>query len=201
MFTSQLAYLMILLAAAGIHRTMSAEGMYTVHIVNVLCGCHADCPSGMEYLTQPPTQLNCDPIGVRIRLQCIATLGSLTWYWTPNISNAGVSGLGIPILPEDNSDNYTAAVGPPDTHSKEIVFTVSNATLGYYWCEINNASLRPTTITPICLPMDATLPTCTIDSVFASHHSTIRESECAEQNATLIIPRPVLPITCGLQQV
>ena len=61
--------------------------------------------------------------------------------WLFRAGMHGVSGLGI--LPEDNSDNYTAVVGPPDTHSKEIVFTVSNATLGYYWCEINNASSLP----------------------------------------------------------
>ena len=60
----------------------------------------------------------------------------MTWYWTTNVCEAGVSGTAI--LPENMTDNYQFA-GLFSPGIRTVVFTVSSSTLGYYWYEISNA--------------------------------------------------------------
>ena len=91
--------------------------------------------------------LDCDPLGTSVLLECVTSSSSdiVNWYWTQNVSEAGVSGTAI--LSESNTGNYVVASGG-GTNSKQIRFTVNESTLGYYWCEISNAvnvSLRPST--------------------------------------------------------
>ena len=141
--------------------------------------------------------LDCDPLGISIILQCSTGSSSniVTWYWTQNISEAGVSGTAI--LPGDTSDNYQ--VTSFSTNNKEICFTVNESTLGYYWCEISNAvnvSLRPSTITPVCAPMNNSQQNqCTREHIQDDlhHHNT----ECAEEDSPTMINRPPLPNSCA----
>ena len=146
-----------------------------------------------QYGIQPPSMLGCDPLGTNITLQCaiLPAADTVTFYWTQNICEAGVSGTAI--LPGDTSGNYQvdASLGPS---FRVISFTVSESTLGYYWCEIStavNAPLRPSTITPICQPM-SNLKKC--NGLYILHHRT--RPECAEENSPTVISRPPHPTSC-----
>ena len=64
-----------------------------------------------QYFMQPPTMLDCDPLGTSIALECATDSPgydndnvNITFYWTQNVSEAGVSGTAI--LSGDTSDNY-----------------------------------------------------------------------------------------------
>ena len=52
-----------------------------------------------QYTLQPPTALNCDPLGGIIGLQChIHGLVNVTWYWSRCDQDAGVNGTAIYCL-------------------------------------------------------------------------------------------------------
>ena len=148
-----------------------------------------------KYGIQPPTMLDCDPLGTNITLQCAIQPAedTVTFYWTRNVSEAGVNGTAI--LPGDTSDNYQ--VTTYIINNRQISFTVSESTLGYYWCEISNAvnvSLRPSTITPVCPPMSSS-QRCDQSQILSDlHHRTL---ECAEENSPTVISRPTLPTSCA----
>ena len=149
-----------------------------------------------RYDTLPPTMLDCDPLGTVITLECATDYGNVTFYWTQDVSEAGVSGTAI--LPGDTSHNYQV-----DTlHFPGIIylnFSVSESTLGYYWCEISNAvnvSLRPSTITPVCPHMNCSQENkCDEQHLSDLHH--IGTNECAEKNSPTVISRPPLPTSCA----
>ena len=136
-----------------------------------------DCPSGYWYTTQPPANLNCNPVGLsRLTLKCItsSTEDIVNWYWTQDISDAGINGTAL----QDQTINYDVTMF--GTNHKQLHFTVSSSTLGYYWCEISNAvnvTLRPSTITPVCLP-NGSSTTCT-DIQIAKQHNPYRV--CVEE--------------------
>ena len=140
-----------------------------------------------KYTNQPPNELNCNPLHTTVTLQCATDSNSheVTWYWTQNFSDAGIRGE--EILP--GSTGYTVSVF--GAHLKHLTFVVMNSSLGYYWCEISNAvnaSLRSSTITPVCAQQ--TLSKCNESYVFGIHH--IGE-ECAMENSPLVFNRPPLP--------
>ena len=141
--------------------------------------------------------LDCDPLGVDVVLRCTSSSSSdiVTWYWTQNVGEAGVSGTAI--LPGNTSDNYK--FDTISTNNRQIGFTVNESTLGYYWCEISNAvnvSLRPSTITPVCPPMNSSQQKkCTTEHIkFDLHHT---DTECAEEDSPKVFNRPPLPTNCG----
>lgn len=121
----------------------------------------------------------------------------MTWYWSPSVCDAGISGTAI--LPGDNSDAYNVAT-LGSTNNKQISFTVTNSTLGYYWCEIGNSvnvSLRPSTITPVLQPHE-TLPVCTTAHVSSIHNSN---PECAAIGSPVTYSRSPSPASCTLVSV
>ena len=139
--------------------------------------------------------LDCDPLETNITLLCHIepVTNTATFYWTQNVSEAGVSGTAI--LPGYcTSDNYQV-----DTLNFPGIiylnFIVSESTLGYYWCENSNAvnvSLTPSTITPVCPPMSSSQK-CDEKHVLSDHIGT----ECAEENSPTVISRPPLPTSCA----
>ena len=137
--------------------------------------CWLACPGGYRFTTQPPGQLNCNPVGTLIILQCISgsTSDHVTWYWSQSVCDAGINGTAI--LPGDSSDAYAATMAK-DPNNVHIKFIVTQSTLGYYWCEISNAvnvSLRTSTITPVLQPTTNTsLPLCTTEFVTNLHTHT-----------------------------
>ena len=154
------------------------------------------CPGGYRFTTQPPSQLNCDPVERFISLQCVS--GSIsdcvTWYWSQSVCDAGINGTAI--LPGDTSDAYeVSTLG--SASNRQISFTVTQSTLGYYWCEISNAlnvSLRSSTITPVLQPTTNTsLPLCTGGHVAAIHNSN---PECAAVGSPIVYTYTPLPSEC-----
>ena len=146
---------------------------------------------------QPPTMLDCDSLGTNITLQCAIrpVANTVTFYWTQNVSEAGVSGTAI--LPGDTSDNYQVDTSL-GTSIRYLSFTVSESTLGYYWCEISNAvnvSLRPSTIIPVCPPINSSQMCDQQHIIKDLHHLRI---ECAEENSPTVISRPPLPTSCAM---
>ena len=108
-------------------------------------------------------------------------LATLNWYWTQNVSDAGVNGT--LISPGDSSDAYMVTVITQAINQRGLSFVVTNSTLGYYWCEIgnvSNVSLRPTTITPVCSAGSSQLMNCT-DTEIANKH--IHTAMCAVINS------------------
>ena len=88
-----------------------------------------DCPGGVRYIAQPPTELNCNPMGVFLQLSCAINQDiNVTWYWTRCVYNAGVNGTAI--LPADTSDAYGVYHLPFSTTHTFTLFLVTNATLG-----------------------------------------------------------------------
>ena len=117
----------------------------------------------------------------------------MNWYWTQNISDAGVNGT--PILPGDNSDTYIVTVNAQPVNERHLTFTVTDSTLGYYWCEIGNVTdvlLRPTTITPVCSTGSSQIMNCT-DTEIANKHVVM--ALCAVINSPFS-PSP-LPSPCA----
>ena len=132
--------------------------------------------------------LDCDPLGANITLWC-GSPSNITWFWSQNVSEAGVSG--IEILSCDSAYQITQF-----NQSIGITFTVNESMLGYYWCEISNAvnvSLRPSTITPVCPPMNHSQQKC--DHFHVNNHHT---PECAEADSPTMISRPPLPTSCAV---
>ena len=133
--------------------------------------------------------LDCDPLGTKIKLQCVSSQ-FVTFYWTQNVSEAGVNGTAI--LPGD-----TSHVTNNNSNFRDVCFTVSESTLGYYWCENSNAvdvSLRPSTITPVCPPMNSSKKCDEQHNFRHLHHS---RTECAEENSPTVFSRPPLPTSCA----
>ena len=147
----------------------------------------ADC-SSVSYAVQPPTELKCNPVGKFITLACdikhnSVNLHNVTWYWSRCVHDAGVNGTAI--LPEDNSDAYRVQVSNYRA-SNQLIFRVTNSTLGYYWCEISsavNVSLRPSIITPVL--NRTSLPECTNYSVLIAHNYKFGP-ECAAKDSPII---------------
>ena len=140
--------------------------------------------------------LDCDPMGTNISLHCgiLPAKDTATFYWTENVSEAGVSGTAI--LLGDTSHNYQVTSFGPSF--RDISFTVSESTLGYYWCEISNAvnvSLRPSTITPVCPPMSNSQK-CNSTHLLNDLHRF--ETVCAEENSPTVFSRPPLPTSCAV---
>ena len=135
--------------------------------------------------------LDCDPLGTNITLHC-GSKSNMTWYWTQNVCKAGVTGTAI--LPGGNV-YLISQVG----QTIGITFTVNESTLGYYWCEISNAvnvSLRPSTITPVCLPMNRSQQQkCNHSHVNQHEHKT---QECAEADSPTVTSRLLLPTSCAV---
>ena len=158
------------------------------------------CPGGYRYSTQPPSELNCNPVNRFISLHCISGSSSdtVTWYWTQSACDAGVSGTAI--LPGDPSDAYEVnTIGSP--HNRQISFIATNSTLGYYWCEISsavNVSLRPSTITPVLQPTNTSLPLCTNQNIQLLHNTN---PECAAEGSPIVYTRTPLPSSCAIVRV
>ena len=132
-----------------------------------------------------------------ISLQC--TTGSsvdiVMWYWTQSACDAGVNGT--VILPGDTNDAYDFA-DFGSTNNRQVSFTASVSTLGYYWCEISNAvnvSIRPSIITPVLQPTGTSLPLCTISIILPLHNSM---SECAAVGSPVVFPRTPPPSSCTI---
>ena len=144
--------------------------------------------------------LDCDPLGTSILLECATASSSdiVNWYWTQNVSEAGVSGTAI--LSGNTSSNYQVTT-VVSKNNRQIRFTVSESTLGYYWCEISNAvnvSLRPSTITPVCPPMSCSQhKKCNRIHVHTVYHNG---DECAEENSPTTFSRLPLPTSCVVLQ-
>ena len=155
------------------------------------------CPGGYIFSTQPPSELNCDPVNRFVSLQCISGSSSdtVTWFWTTDVCDAGVSGTAI--LPKDTNDSYElSTLGT--TNNKQISFTGSNSTLGYYWCEISsavNVSLRPSIITPVLQPTNTSLPLCTNQNVQLLHNTN---PECAAVGSPIVYTRIPSPSSCTM---
>ena len=140
-------------------------------------------------------------MGDLLQLQCSINHDSgysnVTWYWTRCVHNAGVNGTAI--LPADTSDAYGVYHLPFSTTHTIMIFLVTNATLGYYWCEINSTEnsspLRSSVITPVLQPTNASLPRCTITSIQFIHNFR-SGPECAAEGSPIIYPRAPLPSFC-----
>ena len=87
-----------------------------------------------QYIAQPPTALNCDPLGGIIGLVCQIRqdngFGNVTWYWSRCDQDACVNGTAI--LLEDRSDVYGVEQHFFSGNStlSNLIFLVTNATLG-----------------------------------------------------------------------
>ena len=148
-----------------------------------------------RYIVQPPSSLDCDPLGAEISLECFVQVASdqesITWYWTQNVTEAGINGT--PIATGNGFRLIEIS-----SSTKLISFTVTESKLGYYWCAINaamNISLRPSTITPICLPPTSLPNKCTNAHIINNLHHI--SSKCAVQNSTMVFARPPLPTSCS----
>ena len=158
------------------------------------------CPGDVWYVAQPPTELNCNPLGQTLLLLCAIEqkngYGTLTWYWTRCVDNAGIKGTAIQL--DDKSDVY----GVYQTHTPfehgnftlgYLIFLVTSSTLGYYWCELDSASSRPSVITPILQPANESLPDCNINDVIAIQY----RQDCAIEGSPInISSRVPLPSFC-----
>ena len=163
-----------------------------------------DCPGGVRYIIQPPTELNCNPMGVFLQLLCHvkqdSVYGNVTWYWSRCVHDAGINGTAIE--PGDTSDAYgvfQAHASFSNTTHSFVIFQATNATLGYYWCEIDSAEysspLRSSVITPVLQPTNASLPACDISS--NPNYQTFRSGpECAAEGSPIVYPRKPLPSFC-----
>ena len=81
--------------------------------------------------------------------------------------------------------------------NSQLSFTVSNDTVGFYWCVITTntpVSLRSSTVTPICLNYDNSLPPC--PRAFSLHDQHYNVTECADANVTF--DRMAFPTNCVL---
>ena len=168
----------------------------TIHLLLCTIGCI------YTYVIQPPSSLGCNPLGIQILLTCatdpLPQLATLNWYWTQNVSDAGVNGT--LISPGDSSDAYMVTVITQAINQRGLSFVVTNSTLGYYWCEIgnvSNVSLRPTTITPVCSAGSSQLMNCT-DTEIANKH--IHTAMCAVINSPFS-PSSILTPCAASQQI
>ena len=161
---------------------------------------YAGCPGRVWYTLQPPTELNCDPMGDFLHLQCssqqVNTSHNVTWYWTRCVHDAGVKGK--VIEPGDTSDAYGVYMSHYSYHKdSNILFQVTEATMGFYWCEIGNAKnsfFRPSTITPALQPINNSLPVpCTFMRVRNAHLDYV---ECADESSPTMHTRVPLPSFC-----
>ena len=150
----------------------------------------AACPGGYRFTVQPPSELDCNPMDRNIPLKCVSDSASdtVTWYWTQNANDAGINGTAILI----NNNSHRTVVNFGSTNKKQLSFTVTSTTQGYYWCEISNAvnvSLKPSTITPVLLPTKGSLPPCTFDHVL-SLSNNIPECAAAAVEVSATPPPP-----------
>ena len=160
------------------------------------------CPGGIQYIHQPHTELNCNPMGNFIGLLCTIQqangfANNVTWYWSRCDQDAGVNGTAI--LPEDRTDAY----GIQQSHasfsinitSSALAFQVTNTTLGYYWCEVNSSSSRPSIIAHVLQPTNTSLPVCT-GLPFNMNQNLRPDPECADEDSPTVYPRVPLPSFC-----
>ena len=150
------------------------------------------------YIAQPPTALNCDPLGGIIGLHCFIHqadngFGNVIWYWSRCDQDAGVNGTAI--LYEDRSDVHGIEqyFSSDNITQSTLIFIVTNTTLGYYWCEVNSSSSRPSVITPVLQPTNTSLPKCTFRSVLLNHNFGL---ECAAVGSPIVFPHVPLPSFC-----
>ena len=159
------------------------------------------CPGDIRYRIQPPIELNCNPLGQTLALQCSIeqknAFGTMTWYWTRCVDNAGIKGTAIQL--DDKSDVYGVYqmryMNPPypNITSSFLIFLVTSSTLGYYWCELDSASSRPSVITPVLQPANESLPDCTLTGINAIQYQV---RDCAIKGSPIISSRIPLPSFC-----
>ena len=149
-----------------------------------------DCQGGFNFTFQPPQVLNCNPTGQVVGLYCSTSpSGSFNWYHTLDPAQAGISG-GL-IVSDGNPYTLDSTLGP----NSLLSFTVSNDTIGFYWCVISRSTpipLRPSTITPVCMNYNNSLSDCPQSFPLINQHRSI--SECADANVAFT--RASLPINC-----
>ena len=151
----------------------------------------AACPGGYRFTTQPPSELDCNPMDRHIPLRCTSGSASdtVTWYWTQTASDAGINGITILQSPQHTVIDFGS------TNMKQISFIVSSSTQGYYWCEISNAvnvPLKPSTITPVLLTNKASLPYCTFTHVLSLSNTVPECAAAIEVTTTLLSLNKVL---------
>ena len=153
-----------------------------------------DC--AVNYTAQPPTEFDCNPTGQRILLRCVVTPlnTSVSWYHTSDPIKAGLQGDEL----MDDVDGYSVMDNSFGAGRREdLGFTISNLTIGFYWCGITGGDYRSSTITPISTQFNSTLPMCDIFTVNQQisdvHHY---ETECAEVDSPTQFPRPPFPENC-----
>ena len=115
--------------------------------------------------------------------------GSFNWYHTLDPAQAGISG--DLIINDGNPYTLDSIFGS----NSLLTFTVSNNTIGFYWCVITSYTpipLRPSTITPICMNYNNSLSECPQSFSLNDQHRTI--SECADEN--ILFTRAHLPTNC-----
>ena len=115
--------------------------------------------------------------------------GSFNWYHTLNPVQAGISG--DLIVGDGNPYTLHSILGS----NSLLSFTVSNDTIGFYWCVIASYTpipLRSSTITPICMNYNNSLSQCPRSFPLNDHHHDI--SECADANVSFT--RASLPTNC-----
>ena len=155
-----------------------------------------DCPDGVWYSLQPPVELKCNPVGEFLSLRCdiqqYSRYVNVTWYRTRCVRDAGVNGTAIE--PEDTKDafgvyyqfykhQFNSSTFNTYTY---ILFQVTEATLGYYWCSIDDTTSKISVITPVI--QNTSLPICTLNFVHISHSYKLGQ-ECAAKGSPIIYTR------------
>ena len=147
----------------------------------------------VNWIIQPIHEtLPCDPLGVDISLECASSPINLTvnWFWTQNVSQAaGISGTQIiaGMIP------YT--VTGFISGYKKLLFQVSEATVGYYWCQITDAGVdvKPSGIVPVY--SNSSLPQCP-NSYENYPHNFL--AECAIQDSNFMVSHSGLSTDCAV---
>ena len=102
------------------------------------------------YVIQPPSTLDCNPLGINIPLTCGVYVphdnpATVQWYWTDSGDSAGVNGTFV----TDGSPGYSlAAISSTDPivngmfvglfyeQHRLTILSFRASDLGYYWCQI-----------------------------------------------------------------
>ena len=140
-------------------------------VINYCIVLIANCPSGVEYTTQPSSTVSssCNPMGL-VTLRCNVmspTVKNIIWYRTTGPEE---------LVPEVVSGANQLRSGSTDR--SVLTFMVTDSTLGLYWCGVDGYS--PSTFTPICL--NASIPVCTDADFFTS------DIQCATRSSMLLHP-------------
>ena len=161
---------------------------------STLVTCVGNC--SYNYTNQPPTSYPCNPYGVRIQLPCTlnpdaAETYGIDWYHTTDPASAA-SYTGTML---DISGEYSGFDGF-HSNTLQLSFTVSNKTVGFYWCKVRASDARPSTIASICDAdfYDNTSDVCELDDLRYTYSH--RGAECGVEGSPVVFPRPSLPDNC-----